>query len=38
MVRRLPVLSQVESWVEQAKGLPPVINLLGENKTVDYNQ
>ena len=25
MVRRLPVLSQVESWVEQAKGLPSVI-------------
>jgi hypothetical protein len=25
MVRRLPVLSQVESWVEQAKSLPRVI-------------
>ena len=25
LVRRLPVLSQVESWVEQAKALPRVI-------------
>jgi uncharacterized membrane protein len=25
MVRRLPVLSQVESWIDQAKDLPPVI-------------
>jgi predicted flap endonuclease-1-like 5' DNA nuclease len=25
MVRRLPVLSQVESWVEQAKSLPRVV-------------
>jgi len=26
LVRRLPVLSQVESWVEQAKKLPRVVN------------
>src|SRR5512139_128686 len=26
LVRRLPVLSQVESWIEQAKKLPRVIN------------
>jgi predicted flap endonuclease-1-like 5' DNA nuclease len=26
LVRRVPVLSQVESWVEQAKKLPRVVN------------
>jgi hypothetical protein len=25
LVRRLPVLSQVESWIEQAKKLPRVV-------------